>query len=45
MLMRGGRGCICIYGVITADCGFEEYKDNTRVEVVMQQDKSSFNVA
>lgn len=21
----GGVGCICIYGVVTADCGFKEY--------------------
>lgn len=41
-----GRGGVAfaLNGVMTADCGFKEYQKNTRVEVVLQQDKSFFDV-
>lgn len=42
--MRGGGVAFALNGVMTADCGFKEYQKNTRVEVVLQQDKSFFDV-
>lgn len=41
---RGGGVAFALNGVMTADCGFKEYLKNTRVEVVLQKDKSFFDV-
>lgn len=43
--MQGGGGvAFALNGVMTADCGFKEYLKNTRVEVVLQKNKSFFDV-